>query len=155
MNFYSNLDNSNIQDVLIPEINKNKKNFLFNQNIKLPSIITNPKDVYYFKEQNNESNFVTNQDIIAKNIFIKNFKKLDLKNKIVCIESADPGHDFLFSKGIKGLITKFGGANSHMAIRCNELNIPAAIGVGEKKFNEIKDLSVLRLNCENKKIEKI
>ena len=155
LNFYSNLDNSNIQDVLMPEIHKNKKNFLFNQNIKLPSIITNPKDVYYFREQNNESNFVTNQDIIAKNIFIKNFKKLNLKNKIICIESADPGHDFLFSKGIKGLITKFGGANSHMAIRCNELNIPAAIGVGEKKFNEIKDLSVLRLNCENKKIEKI
>jgi phosphohistidine swiveling domain-containing protein len=155
MNFYSNLDNSNIQDILIPQINKNKKNFLFNQSIKLPSIITNPRDVYYFKEQDNESNFVTNQDIIAKNVFIKNFKQLDLKNKIVCIESADPGHDFLFSKGIKGLITKFGGANSHMAIRCNELNIPAAIGVGEKKFNEIKDLSVLRLNCENKKIEKI
>ena len=41
-----------------------------------------------------------------------------------------------------------------MAIRCNELNIPAAIGVGEKKFNEIKSLNVLRLNCENKKIEK-
>ena len=155
LNFYSNLDNSNIQDILMPEIYKNKKNFLFNQNIKLPSMITNPRDVYYFREQNNESNFITNQDIIAKNIFIKNFKKLNLKNKIVCIESADPGHDFLFSKGIKGLITKFGGANSHMAIRCNELNIPAAIGVGEKKFNEIKNLSVLRLNCENKKIEKI
>ena len=42
-----------------------------------------------------------------------------------------------------------------MAIRCNELSIPAAIGVGEKKFNEIKSLPVLRLNCENKKIEKI
>ena len=123
--------------------------------IKLPSVIVHPSNVYYFKEENNESNFVTNKDITAKNTFIENFKNLNLKNKIACIESADPGHDFLFSKGIKGLITKFGGANSHMAIRCNELNIPAAIGVGEKKFNEIKSLNVLRLNCENKKIEKI
>tara|TARA_B100000282_G_scaffold242449_1_gene185464 strand:+ start:4845 stop:7145 length:2301 start_codon:yes stop_codon:yes gene_type:complete len=152
---YSNLDNNDIQDVLVPEINKNKKNFIFNQKIKLPSVIVHPSNVYFFKEENNESNFVTNKDIIAKNTFIENFKNLNLKNKIVCIESADPGHDFLFSKGIKGLITKFGGANSHMAIRCNELNIPAAIGVGEKKFNEIKSLNVLRLNCENKKIEKI
>ena len=118
-------------------------------------MLLSTSNVYYFKEENNESNFVTNKDIIAKNTFIENFKNLNLKNKIVCIESADPGHDFLFSKGIKGLITKFGGANSHMAIRCNELNIPAAIGVGEKKFNEIKSLNVLRLNCENKKIEKI
>ena len=154
-NLYSNLDNNDIQDILIPEINKNRKNFLFNQKIKLPSVIVRPSDVYFFKEENNESNFVTNKDIIAKNTFIENFKNLNLKNKIVCIESADPGYDFLFSKGIRGLITKFGGANSHMAIRCNELSIPAAIGVGEKKFNEIKSLPVLRLNCENKKIEKI
>ena len=41
---------------------------------------------------------------------------------------------FLFSYRIRGLITKYGGINSHMAIRCNELNIPAAIGVGDKIF---------------------
>ena len=31
-------------------------------------------------------------------------------------------------KKIKGLITKYGGVNSHMAIRCAELSVPAAIG---------------------------
>ena len=35
------------------------------------------------------------------------------------IENADPGYDFLLVK-MKGLITKYGGLNSHMAIRCSE-----------------------------------
>ena len=34
----------------------------------------------------------------------KSFKKI-LKNKIVLIESADPGSDFIFSRNIKGFIT--------------------------------------------------
>ena len=29
---------------------------------------------------------------------------------------------------IRGLVTKYGGANSHMAIRCLELSIPNVIG---------------------------
>ena len=53
-----------------------------------------------------------------------------LKNKIIMIKSADPGYDYLFSKKISGLITQYGGANSHMAVRCAELGIPAVIGVG-------------------------
>ena len=39
-----------------------------------------------------------------------------------------------FSHKIKGLVTKYGGFNSHMSIRCSELNIPAAIGVGDEIF---------------------
>ena len=68
------------------------------------------------------------------------YKKINLNsniNGIVCIENADPGYNFLFSKNIKGLITKYGGQNSHMAIRCAELNLPALIGVGEKVYNKI------------------
>ena len=56
---------------------------------------------------------------------------------VICIENADPGFDYLFNKKIHGLITKYGGLNSHMAIRCAELNLPALIGVGEKNYNEI------------------
>ena len=39
---------------------------------------------------------------------------------------------FCLIKILKGLITKYGGLNFHMAIRCAELNIPSLIGVGEK-----------------------
>ena len=37
-----------------------------------------------------------------------------------------------FFHKIKGLITKYGGANSHMAIRAAEIGLPSVIGVGEK-----------------------
>ena len=33
---------------------------------------------------------------------------------------------YIFTKKINGLITEFGGPNSHMSIRCNELQVPAA-----------------------------
>ena len=39
-----------------------------------------------------------------------------------------------------------------MSIRCEELNIAAAIGVGEDNFNKIKNFSNLILNCKTEKI---
>ena len=68
------------------------------------------------------------------------------------IENADPGYDFLFSKKIKGFVTKYGGQNSHMSIRSAELSIPACIGIGEKKFELMKKQKYLILDCKNKKI---
>ena len=53
---------------------------------------------------------------------------MNLGNKVVFINSADPGYDWIFTKKILALVTKYGGANSHMAIRANELGIPAVIG---------------------------
>ena len=63
----------------------------------------------------------------------------DLQGKIVLIPSADPGYDWIFSHGIGGFVTMYGGANSHMAIRAGELGIPAAVGVGEKQFQQYKN----------------
>jgi phosphoenolpyruvate-protein kinase (PTS system EI component) len=61
----------------------------------------------------------------------------------------------LFNKNIKALITKYGGLNSHMAIRCAELNIPALIGVGEKNFENIIKHKTISINCNENKIELI
>ena len=52
----------------------------------------------------------------------------DPAGSIVFIRSADPGYDWLFNRGIAGLVTEHGGANSHMAIRAAEFGLPAAIG---------------------------
>ena len=43
-----------------------------------------------------------------------------------------------FREVLEGLITAYGGSNSHMAIRCVELSIPAAIGCGERMFEKLK-----------------
>ncbi|WP_096407604.1 PEP-utilizing enzyme [Halorhodospira halochloris] len=62
------------------------------------------------------------------------------------IPQADPGYDWLFGQGIAGLITLFGGANSHMAIRAAEFGLPAAIGVGEQRYREVAQAQVLELD---------
>lgn len=62
-----------------------------------------------------------------------------LAGAIVVVEQADPGFDWLFSCGIGGLVTAWGGANSHMAVRCAELGIAAAIGCGEHLYRQVRD----------------
>ena len=51
-----------------------------------------------------------------------------------------------------GLITKYGGANSHMAIRAAEMNLPAAIGVGEKLYERLTNTNRIQLDCINQLI---
>ena len=102
----------------------------------LPETITSIKDLYVYEKNILGGNFVTQKVISGEIIELKDLKSLKkIENKILLIESADPGYDFIFSKKIKGLITKFGGQNSHMSIRSSELALPAAIGVGKEIYN--------------------
>jgi phosphoenolpyruvate-protein kinase (PTS system EI component) len=71
------------------------------------------------------------------------------------IPMADPGYDWLFGQNIAGLITMYGGANSHMAIRAAEFALPAAIGVGEKIYNGLVDARMLELSPRNKTIRAV
>jgi len=78
--------------------------------------------------------------------------EIDLNNKIVMIENADPGYDWIFTYNILGLITKYGGVASHMAIRSAEFNISAAIGCGVQLFNKILEWKHIKLDCEGNRI---
>ena len=134
---------------------ENKKEYLKNKNIILPDIITSGKDLFLQNQENSRVNFISNKVITGK-IIEYNEKKLTRNlDGIICIESADPGFDFLFTKNIKGLVTKYGGQNSHMAIRCAELNIPALIGVGEQIYNKIVTNKSIKIDCVLKKIDLI
>jgi phosphoenolpyruvate-protein kinase (PTS system EI component) len=75
-----------------------------------------------------------------------------LCGKIILIEGADPGFDWIFAHRIAGLITKHGGANSHMAIRCAELDLPAAIGCGEQLFTRFCQTAEVKLDCASEHI---
>ena len=74
-----------------------------------------------------------------------------MKNKIVLLESGEPGYDWIFTKNIAGLITKYGGVASHMSIRSAEFGLPAAIGCGDI-FDKIKNEPHVFLDCETGKI---
>ena len=150
---YNYLDSDKLFKIIKDEIKMNKNNFSKTEYIKLPDVIIKSDDIYCHYKVNNDGNFITNRNIINEIIFFKsklNFNMLN--NKIVFIENADPGYDFLFSYNIKGLVTKYGGANSHMAIRCLEEDIPACIGLGEKKFEEFKNKKKIEINCNQKNI---
>ncbi len=159
VNSYNNLSPLKLAEIIKTEINQNKKLFKNLKAIKLPDVITSHKDIYNFTQGNSKENYITSNKISSALFYLDNSlnrKSFDkLKNKVVLIENADPGFDFLFSHNINGLITQYGGVNSHMAIRCMENNIPAAIGVGEKKFNFYKSCKKIELDCQSKKITKL
>ncbi len=141
---------------LIKKMHLNKKKYNTHLNIRLPILLVDAKGVDVIPFQVSSPNFIGNKKIISDLVAIDNntnLSKISFYKKIVLIENADPGYDWLFNFNISGLITKFGGANSHMAIRCNELKISAAIGVGEKIFEEIKNNEQIILNCPLKRIE--
>ena len=118
----------------------------------MPEIITDEKSLYLYKSTETKINFITNEKTSGELIKYNNYLEYNLlKDKILCIENADPGYDFVFNFDIKGLITRFGGANSHMAIRCAELNIPALIGVGENNFMKISKSNFIEIDCQLKK----
>lgn len=149
---YSDLFYGEILDVFKENISNNKKQYAIAEQLKLPSIIIAPEDIYSFHLLYEEPNFITNKKAIAAAAVLEKNDKEDIKGKIVFVPSADPGYDFIFAKGIKGLITQFGGANSHMAIRCAELGIPAVIGAGEKNFKEWQKAKFIELDCMKKQV---
>ena len=153
INFHYSLDSENIVKKIKEEIKNQKKTYKLNSTIHLPETITTTNDLYLSHKSIKNGNYITQKKITSQFIHYKNIKDLKkLDNKIVVIENADPGYDFIFSRKIKGLITKFGGQNSHMSIRSAELSLPACIGVGEEKFNEILTKKSLTLDCLNMKI---
>lgn len=126
--------------------------------VALPSLIFSERDFKIITSHTVRPNFITNSIVKGDIVHLDSIKPQDydlISARIVLLEKADPGYDWIFSKGIKGLITRFGGAASHMAIRCAEFGIPAAIGCGEIIFKDIMDNQVVELDCMNRKISTI
>jgi len=154
INEYSLIEIRNIWKKLIKSRSKRKSLY---KNLILPSLIFSENDFEIIQPYYPKPNFITRKKINSKIINITSLNKEslpDLKEKIVLLENGDPGYDWIFTKEISGLITKYGGVASHMAIRCAEFGLPAAIGCGEL-FDKIKNESNLFLDCESEKISSI
>ncbi len=149
---FNNLEQERLRKIISRNISINKASYKFSQSILSPDVISESKNFYYFHNLNCKENYITKKTKIGEIIELNkssNFKSV--MNKIVLIENADPGFDFLFSYKIEGLITKYGGANSHMAIRCMELGLPAIIGVGDKIYDQLSLSKKIFIDCNNKK----
>ncbi len=131
-----------------------KKDYALSQTIILPPLISKSSQVFSFHLPPSNPNFITQKSITAQ-VCLEGVPREELKGKIVAIPSADPGYDWIFSCGIVGFFTQYGGVNSHMAIRAGELSIPAIIGAGEKLFSRWKNSKSLLINCANKQVHPI
>ncbi len=143
-----------IQKLLLERISANKKIYNQNSELILPAVIYSETQFDVVEIEGARPNFITNKIVNGDVAFLEVGKAApDITDKIVVIEKADPGYDWIFAKGIKGFITKYGGVASHMAIRCAEFDIPAAIGCGDVIFDFVKSQKAVTLDAANGKIQ--
>jgi len=131
---------------------KRKNEYKKNNELILPSVIISERDFDFIENFDSRPNYVTEKKLVAKTILLNDSVTEDIRGKIVVIEKADPGYDWIFTQDIAGLITKYGGAASHMAIRCAEFSIPAAIGCGASLFSSVCSSNRIELDCKNERI---
>ena len=133
------------------------KNWYDNSNeIKTPGFVSSINGFDVIEKDENLPNYVSMKSVDGEVFYLNSIgDNKNITGKIILIEGADPGYDWIFLYNIKGLITKYGGAASHMTIRCAEFGLPAAIGCGESLFNELKKSNLINLDCASKKITKL
>ncbi|CAI49065.1 ATP-grasp fold protein [Natronomonas pharaonis DSM 2160] len=125
------------------------------QAVELPPLLTEEREFDRFERPAREPNFVTTETVREQIAEPDEDDDPTLDGRIVLIPQADPGYDWLFGYDIAGLVTMYGGTNSHMAIRAAEFGLPAAIGVGESLYEQLSGAEVIELDCEAKAVERI
>lgn len=149
-------------------ITDGRRRHAITRSVELPPLLFDEEDFRVFERPAREPNFVTNETVTADVIEIDRESEnidldsegyglgsegYDLDGKLVLIPQADPSYDWLFGHDIAGLITKYGGSNSHMAVRAAEFSLPAAIGVGENRYEQLRRADVIECNCDGRYLE--
>ncbi|OGH14339.1 MAG: hypothetical protein A2687_01785 [Candidatus Levybacteria bacterium RIFCSPHIGHO2_01_FULL_38_26] len=134
-------------------INKNRKDFVSNSCISLPPVIFSAEDFDVISYYDSQPNYVTNKKIQGDIVLLDGQADKKISGKVVLLEAADPGYDWIFAKKPAALITKYGGTASHMVVRCAELGLPAAIGLGDHLYELLLNANSIMIDCENQKIE--
>jgi glycerol-3-phosphate cytidylyltransferase-like family protein len=130
-----------------------KEEYEKNSRLVLPPVIDGEMDFRVISLEEARPNFITQRSVSGEVLNLDLEPGGNVRGKVVLLTKADPGFDWIFTQKIKGLITKYGGAASHMAIRCAEFNVPAAIGCGDRIFSQVSAWSRVRLNCRRKKLQ--
>lgn len=139
---------------LANKIQRARKQYNNEKSVLLNPLIRTISDVDYFWHIDNTPHFIGRSVVEAYShrVDYTTASKIVLYNRIVLIECADPGFDWIFTRGISGLITAYGGPNSHMAVRAAEFGVPAALGCGEMQFQRLSTIPYIGLDCINKRL---
>lgn len=139
--------NTICENTLRSMIEARKEEYQLTKLIELPELIDNETQFYSFERHGSQPNFVGVDSVEGDICSINEAALEELAGKIIMIPQADPGYDWLFGHGIAGLVTQYGGANSHMAIRSAEIGLPAVIGIGEKFYESLLKAKRVELDC--------
>ena len=132
------------------------KRHLLTTAIRLPHLIWEIANIDSFRLSEWQPNFITDKRVIAEVVDLQQNPSPHLLNgRIALIRSADPGYDWIFNYRPAGLITQFGGAASHMAIRAAEFGLPSAIGCGDLIFERVRKAKRVEIDCANQQIRVI
>jgi hypothetical protein len=144
-------------DWLMGRIDEGRRSQESSLRVELPPLIFRESEVEVYESWEQEPNFVTTGRVRAEVVELGDdvVPTVHLEGRIVLIPNADPGYDWLLARPIAGLITMYGGVNSHMSIRAAEMSLPAAIGVGERLYASLSRAAELELDCESRRIEMI
>ena len=145
-------ESGSVRERLLESIERGRQRHALTQNLVLPPVIASPEDVFAFHLPPSQPNFITRKSVTAAVAQVSDPPER-FAGRILFVPSADPGFDWIFTRGISGFVTQFGGANSHMAIRASELGIPAVIGAGESLYNRWQAAQKLCLDCTNQKVQ--
>lgn len=137
-----------VETVLAEAIRRGRERYRVTEALCAPVLLRDEDELVSFVTMEDEPNFVTHARVVAPPADVVRGDELD--GHIAMIASADPGWDWIFTHRIVGLITAFGGANSHMSLRALELELPAAIGVGEDRFRRWVAAPALELDAANR-----
>lgn len=129
-----------------------RRRYELTRSLVLPPLITDPDDAWAFHLPPTQANFVTQKTVVG-DVRTVDARPEQLAGSILFIPNADPGFDWIFTRGISGFVTQFGGVNSHMAVRAGELGIPAAIGTGEAMYKHWSSARRLCLDCATRQVQ--
>ena len=144
-------ESGSVRETLKESVAHGRERHALTRNLVLPPIIASPDEVFAFHLPPSQPNFITRKSVTAPVASVTDPPE-SFAGRILFVPSADPGFDWIFTRGISGFVTQFGGANSHMAIRAGELGIPAVIGAGEALFRRWQTARKLCLDCGNQKV---
>jgi adenylylsulfate kinase-like enzyme len=144
-------ESGSVGEVFRESVARGRERHALTRNLVLPPVIASPDEVFAFHLPPSQPNFITLRSVTAPVASVDDPPE-SFAGRILFVPSADPGFDWIFTRNISGLVTQFGGANSHMAIRAGELGIPAVIGAGESLFRSWGTARELCLDCANQRV---
>ena len=140
------------KELIRHSVEAGKKKYVEGISLVLPPLIASEQDVESFMIPDAQPTYITQLRTHGRVLPVNEAGEEDMTDAILLIPSADPGFDWIFSHRIKGFVTEYGGANSHMAIRAGELQLPAVIGAGQKLYARIAMAKEIEIDGALKKV---